>query len=108
MKVRLHRSRERSLDLVNMAKNVFRKKHNRLFCEVCNFDFGKVYGPPDFIELHHRIPLRDLQSNTRTKLSDLAMVCANCHRMLHRGNPWPSIAKLQQRIMSLKTRCFSE
>jgi hypothetical protein len=96
IKVRSHRYRERSRELVEMAKAVFRNEHsNRLFCEVCDFDFGRSYGEPDFIEVHHVIPLRDLKPGSATKLSDLKMVCANCHRMLHRGNPWPTIAELQ-------------
>lgn len=102
-KVRSHRSRERSFELVRMVKAHFTSKHGgRLFCEVCSFDFGATYGEPDFIEAHHRIPLRDLQPGTITKLSDLAMVCANCHRMLHRGNPWPTVEELKARFEVLK------
>ena len=103
LKVRSHRHRERSRELVTMAKAVFQTRNqNRLFCEVCNFDFGKTYDVPDFIEVHHRIPLRDLQPGTKTKLSDLAMVCANCHRMLHRGHPWPTVDELKQKLKSQK------
>jgi len=99
IKVRSHRYRERSRELVQMAKAVFRKNHqNRLFCEVCGFDFGQAYAQADFIEVHHAIPLRDLKPGATTKLSDLKMVCANCHRMLHRGNPWPTITDLQDKM----------
>lgn len=98
IKVRSHRQRERSRELVTMAKKAFRIEHQRLFCEVCSFDFGETYGEPDFIEAHHRIPLCDLQPGMKTKLSDLAMVCANCHRMLHRGNPWPTVGELREKI----------
>jgi predicted HNH restriction endonuclease len=103
LKVRSHRQRERSRELATMAKQVFQMRNqNRLFCEVCDFDFGKTYGAPDFIEVHHRIPLRDLQPGTKTKLSDLVMVCANCHRMLHRGNPWPTVDGLKQKLRPRK------
>lgn len=102
-KVRSHRHRERSRELVKMAKALFRKNHeNRLFCEVCHFDFGTVYGDPSFIEAHHRVPLRDLTPGAKTKLSDLVMVCANCHRMLHRGTPWPAIEELRKKIEALR------
>lgn len=98
-RVRLHVYRERSLELVRQAKEAFRVKHDGLlFCEVCRFDFGKTYDEPDFIEAHHRMPLRDVKAGVKTKISDLAMVCANCHRMLHRGNPWPTVEGLKQRI----------
>lgn len=99
IKVRSHRHRERSRELVLMAKQVFREENDgRLFCEVCGFDFGKIYGAHDFTEVHHKIPLCDLEPDTKTMLSDLVMVCANCHRMLHRGNPWPTVAELRKKI----------
>lgn len=101
IKVRSHRQRERNRQLVLAAKALFQHTHGRLFCEVCNFDFMATYGDPDFIEAHHRIPLSQLEPGAITKLSDLAMVCANCHRMLHRGNPWPSIPKLMARMKSV-------
>ena len=104
-KVRSHRQRERSRELALMAKQVFREQNSgRLFCEACGFDFGKTYGAPDFIEVHHRIPLCDLEPGTKTKLSDLAMVCANCHRMLHRGNPWPTVDELKKKIEAAKLK----
>jgi hypothetical protein len=95
-KLRSHWQRERRPELVRMAKDLFRCKNKRLFCEVCGFDFGKTYGAPNFIEAHHKTPLCDLEPGMKTKLSDLAMVCANCHRMLHRGTPWPTIAELKK------------
>jgi putative restriction endonuclease len=96
--VRSHRRRERSREQVRMAKAIFRQKHGRLFCQVCEFDFGQTYGEPDFIEVHHLIPLRELKPGDKTKLSDLTMVCPNCHRMLHRGSPWPTIEALRATI----------
>lgn len=97
-KVLSHRRRERSRQLVQLAKKSFLAKHHRLFCQVCEFDFERTYGEHGFIEVHHLIPLKDLKDGQRTKLSDLAMVCPNCHRMLHRGSPWPTIEELKKRI----------
>ena len=51
-------------------------------------DFAVEYpGVGDgFIEVHHRAPLADrAPEGSKTKLEDLALVCANCHRMLHRN-----------------------
>ena len=55
-------------------------------CRVCGFRFEKRYGTlgAEFAEAHHLIPLGKLRGQTRTRLEDLATVCANCHRMLHR------------------------
>lgn len=57
-------------------------------CMVCMFDFGKVYGVwgQDFAEVHHIEPLSEDPERVRetNPAVDLAVVCANCHRMLHR------------------------
>ena len=63
-----------------------------------------LIDPLQLLEAHHRIPLCDLEPGTKTKLSDLAMVCANCHRMLHRGNPWPTVDKLKLKIEAKKLK----
>jgi 5-methylcytosine-specific restriction protein A len=94
---RVHRYRERDKALVQKKKAHFLGEHSRLFCQVCSFDFEKVYGArgSDFIECHHTKPVSDLVSGEKTKLSELAMVCSNCHRMIHRRKPWLSLAQLQ-------------
>ncbi|MCU6734926.1 HNH endonuclease [Diplocloster agilis] len=56
-------------------------------CSVCGFDFKAVYGAlgENYIEVHHKNPLynqdEEVEINPET---DLAPVCSNCHRMLHR------------------------
>jgi predicted HNH restriction endonuclease len=61
----------------------------RLRCEVprCGFDFVEVYGEigEGFAHVHHLRPLGDLSEPSATTLSDLAIVCPNCHAMIHRG-----------------------
>ncbi|HYT71491.1 MAG TPA: HNH endonuclease, partial [Gemmatimonadales bacterium] len=66
-------------------------------CEVCGFDFLHRYGSigDGFAEVHHKVPLGRALGERKTKLNDLAVVCSNCHRMLHRGNPLFSMAELQ-------------
>lgn len=63
-------------------------------CEVCGFDFSKRYPKRGngYIEVHHRRPLHTTGIVT-TRLSDLALLCANCHRMIHRGN-WIAVEEL--------------
>jgi putative restriction endonuclease len=34
-----------------------------------------------------------------TKVDDLALVCANCHRMLHRRRPWLNPADLRNLLI---------
>ncbi len=91
---RLHRQIERNSQLVKAAK-AKAKQEGRLYCWVCAFDFAKRYGERGngFIEAHHTIPVSQLGKNSMTSVEDLAMVCSNCHRMLHR-TPWLSLEKL--------------
>ena len=90
---RLHRQRERNASLVKKKKQLAKS----LACEVCGFDFLECYGElgKGYIECHHTKPISEYQPGERTKLADLALVCANCHRMLHRKRPWLSIEELK-------------
>ncbi len=93
---RLHRVRERSSAIVQARKAQAMKACGALSCEVCGFDFAQRFGQRGlgFIECHHRQPLSLLEPGSKSRPADLALVCANCHRMLHRGKPWPSIEEL--------------
>lgn len=61
-------------------------KDKKLKCEVCGFDFEKVYGKlgAGYIEVHHKKPVSEGERMTDFD-SDLVMLCSNCHRMIHRG-----------------------
>lgn len=89
--LKVHKSRERNPKVIQLAKREHARKHRGRFpCEVCGFDFSKKYGKDIgdfFLEAHHKIPLSKLDDfqGTQTTVSDLVMVCANCHRMLHRS-----------------------
>jgi len=61
-------------------------------CQVCGFDFEEVYGDwgRDFAEVHHLCELQTasedgVETDPRT---DLAVLCSNCHRMIHRKPKW--------------------
>jgi 5-methylcytosine-specific restriction protein A len=61
--------------------------HHGTKCMVCNFDFEKVYGEhgAGYIEVHHLRPVSSLQELTKIDpKTDMAVVCSNCHRMIHR------------------------
>lgn len=63
-------------------------------CEACGFDFERRYGDRGrgYIEVHHRRPLH-ASGTVTTRLSDLALICSNCHRMIHR-RAWISVEDL--------------
>lgn len=49
-----------------------------------------------YIECHHKTPISQMSPGQKTKLSDLALVCANCHRMLHRGGERMTVEELRR------------
>jgi 5-methylcytosine-specific restriction protein A len=86
--VAIHRSLERSGALVAKKKKLGTRADGTISCDVCDFEFSARYGPDlrGFIECHHLLPLAGAPART-TRLRDLALVCANCHRMAHRVVP---------------------
>lgn len=94
-----HLRRERKSWLVADKKQEVKQRSGGLYCEVCTFDFAAMYGRrgEDYCEVHHRRPLSLGHGSRPTSLEDLAIVCANCHRMLHRS-PWIAVEELRRRI----------
>jgi putative restriction endonuclease len=83
-RLRVHLARERSKKLIK----AFKASLPSFACEACGADMGDVYGPlgEGYIEAHHRVPVASLKDGEKTKLSDLAALCPNCHRMIHRND----------------------
>ncbi|MDT0341905.1 HNH endonuclease [Streptomyces litchfieldiae] len=97
--MRRHQARERNKNLRKKKIASVTQRGGRLACEACGFDFEQVYGDrgAGYIECHHVVPLHEAGEG-KTKLSDLALICANCHRMIHRRAPWPTPAELRASI----------
>lgn len=87
---RTHKARERNSQVIFRAKERFKKENGRLFCQVCGFDFEKTYGNigKDFIEGHHTIAVSEMSTDHITRVEDIAMLCSNCHKMIHKKRPW--------------------
>ena len=88
---------ERNPDLVTRAK-----VYHGVACGVCEMTFEEVYGEhgKGFVEMHHLYPVKDgMRKNT---VDDLRPVCANCHRMLHRGSALMSIEDLKEIVKERK------
>jgi predicted HNH restriction endonuclease len=66
-----------------------RKVGSDYCCEVCGLNFEHWYGRHGhkYIIAHHIEPLSHRKRPSRTHLEDIALVCANCHAMLHRESP---------------------
>lgn len=99
-KLKTHICRERNQKVIQIAKNRFKEKYGKLYCEACGFDFYKFYGKigEDYIEGHHSIPVSELKEDDQTKPEDIVLLCANCHRMVHRKRPWLEKEELKNLI----------
>lgn len=96
-KRRLHLTRERNQIVVLMAKKLGLRQDPLLRCRVCGFSFMERYGDlgVGFIEAHHTCPLSDLKPGSHTKVEDIALICPNCHRMIHRGERTLTVDELR-------------
>lgn len=91
---------KRSSKLRDYAIEYF-TKDGYISCECCNFDFANFYGAETgkgFIEIHHTKPIfqyedSELQNTIESALKNLAPVCSNCHRMIHRN--WSKPLEIQ-------------
>ena len=87
--LRQHRRRERRLREAKLAGALAKSPDGRLKCEVprCDFEFASKYGEAGrgYIQVHHLKPIGARLSAEATSLDDLALVCPNCHAMIHVG-----------------------
>lgn len=102
--LREHRIRERRREIVKKKKAQALKQFGVLRCEVCGLSFEEIYGKigQGYIECHHRVPLSQLAPGTHTRPEDLALVCANCHRMLHAGGRVRTVEELRQVVLHFR------
>ena len=101
----IHVTRERKQSIVARKKRTVLAARGNLACEVCGFDFAAVYGElgEGFAECHHVHPLGQSSGDRKTTLDDLAIVCSNCHRMLHR-RPWHTVQQLKSTLITRSTQ----
>lgn len=100
---KLHKSRERSHRVVDLAKSQFIERRGRLSCEACGLDPEKHFGSAKMrnriIEAHHDVPLSDDKHEGTTRVSDLRMLCPTCHRAIHSIRPWLKVEQLRRLLV---------
>ena len=84
-KLRLHKRIERNPKLAKEAKRIHGYR-----CQACGLNFEEKYGAigKSFIEAHHLEPISKIkgQKVSRDPKKDFAVLCANCHRMIHKSS----------------------
>ena len=95
-----HRSRDRRLRI----KLLKQTSDDQLVCEICEFAPPPLERPlrESFFEAHHIRPLSDFKGATSTRVADLSLLCAGCHRFTHRliaiNKRWFSIAEARESL----------
>ncbi|ANK87410.1 MULTISPECIES: HNH endonuclease [unclassified Rhizobium] len=77
-----HRQRDRRL----RSRLLNQRKGEALVCEICDYSVSTLGRDlqESMFEAHHRIPLVDAEGERLTRVTDMALLCACCHRLIHR------------------------
>lgn len=77
-------------------------------CQICGFNFKEKYGGfgEGYIECHHLNPFSERSEGKwseeiRSRLEDVIVLCANCHRMIHHQKPALSVPELKEIVDSI-------
>ena len=102
-KLKLHKIIERDRQFRNQKISSFLDSHGELFCELCHFNFLKAYPflSTDIIEVHHIVPLGALSKGATISLSDLMLLCSNCHFAIHQGDAEENLLIAKELFKSL-------
>ncbi|MEG4446609.1 DUF3578 domain-containing protein [Microcoleus sp. AT9_B5] len=96
-KYRLHRVTER-----NQTLSIKVKELQGYECKACGFDFEDRDGEigKGYIEAHHNVPISHLSgANIQLDpLKDFTVLCSNCHSMIHRIKPTPTLEEFRQNL----------
>lgn len=99
---RTHQLRERDKSVRRKALDRCLKKHGKLVCELCGFDANGIDTAfaDSMFEAHHIVPLSEATGQRNTRLSDISLLCACCHRFIHRliasKKQWMTISEARQ------------
>ncbi len=98
MLTRLHAYKERDRGFAAKVRNYYKNKNDgKLHCVACGLKPELLYDDRGerCIEAHHIIPIEELQPDSVTRVDDMAMVCASCHRIIHSRKPCLTIDEVQ-------------
>lgn len=101
-----HFLRERNATLAEAKKAEVFRTTGCLACEVCGFDFAAAYGELGnyYCEVHHTQSLCLRKGSEKTSLHELAILCSNCHGIIHRTEPMWGISSLVAHLKSIRAK----
>ena len=101
--VRMHVYRERDRKFAQMVRKHYRSQVGGwLVCHACDCVPVEVYGPAgdSCMEAHHKVPIEQLQPDSVTVVSDMAMLCASCHRVVHSEKPCLTVEQVNALVVT--------
>jgi 5-methylcytosine-specific restriction protein A len=86
----------------------YAKKFHGNRCQACDLNFAERYGDigEGFIEVHHLRPIASLEEGVAVRYDvaeDFAVLCSNCHRMIHRYSDPSDLATFRTIIRKERT-----
>lgn len=104
----VHKRRERHPKVRKALLASRRRKNGLLLCDLCYMGSaaqGTIFEDAIF-EAHHLLPLGLASSERKTHLRDMALVCGNCHRLIHRlithHKRWLDLPECRDILQSLR------
>jgi len=97
-----HRKIERNRTAIKKAKQFHGTR-----CQACDLSFPQRYGAigEGFIEAHHLKPISTLEEGVTVHYdiaTDFAVLCSNCHRMIHRTADPSNLVQFRDMVQSNK------
>jgi len=97
-----HRKIERNRIAIKKAKQFHGTR-----CQACDLSFPQRYGAigEGFIEAHHLKPISTLEEGVTVHYdiaTDFAVLCSNCHRMIHRTADPSNLVQFRDMVQSNK------
>lgn len=95
-----HMRAERRPELVKHKKDAMLDEKGYLVCELCDADYRLIYGEcaPACYEVHHDGIALAKRGVGLADLKGLKVLCANCHRAIHRTNPMITVDAFRKRL----------
>ena len=93
-----------SIQVTKYERNPYARKkcleHYGYNCQVCEFNFEKIYGSigKNYIHVHHLKQVSTVGQSLTNPIDDLVPVCPNCHAMIHKRKTPFTIDEMKKKL----------
>ena len=96
-----HVRRERDPALRKAKIAAILNANGQLRCESCGLVTSEAFPglTEDILEVHHRVALSASECAVINSVDDLALLCPNCHRAIHRTKPMMTVKYFRSEVL---------